>query len=87
MRYMKYLPLVAVLMLPLTYSQAQVEDSQAQVENEIGVPPVCAYGYYGYYPYACALLVWLGLGAWRLGPQGLRTCGLRRTRLRRWARH
>ena len=50
MRYMKYLPLVAVLMLPLTYSQAQVEDSQAQVEdsqaqveNEIGVPPVCAY--------------------------------------------
>src|ERR1700732_841641 len=47
MRYVKYLALVAVLMLPLAYSQAQVA-------VEIGGPPVCSYGYYGYYPYACA---------------------------------
>src|SRR5271167_265735 len=47
MRYMKYLALVAVLMVPLAYSQAQVAVG-------IGVEPVCSYGYYNYYPYACA---------------------------------
>ena len=48
MRYMKYLALVAVLMLvPLTYSQAQVAVG-------VGVEPACAYGYYNYYPYSCA---------------------------------
>jgi|SRR5208282_5173472 len=56
MRYLKYLALLGVLMLPLTYSQAQV-----RVGVGIGVgpgyvagPPVCAYGYYPYSPYACA---------------------------------
>jgi len=56
MRYLKYFALLAVLMLPLTYAQAQV-----RVGVGIGVgpavvagPPVCAYGYYPYYPYACA---------------------------------
>ena len=56
MRYLKYLALLAVLMLPLAYSQAQV-----RVGVGIGFgpgyvagPPVCAYGYYPYYPYACA---------------------------------
>jgi len=56
MRYLKYFALLAVLMLPVAYSQAQV-----RVGIGIGVgsavvagPPVCAYGYYDYYPYACA---------------------------------
>ena len=57
MRYVKYIALLAVLMVPLAYSQAQV-----RVGIGIGVgpgyiaagPPVCAYGYYPYYPYACA---------------------------------
>jgi len=56
MRYVKYLALLAVLMVPMAYSQAQV-----RVGIGIGVgpgyvagPPVCAYGYYDYYPYACA---------------------------------
>jgi len=56
MRYVKYLALLAVLMVPLAYSQAQV-----RVGIGVGVgpgyvagPPVCAYGYYDYYPYACA---------------------------------
>src|SRR5580765_121921 len=57
MRYLKYVALVAVLMMPLAYSQAQV-----RVAVGVGVapayvvsgPPVCAYGYYNYYPYACA---------------------------------
>jgi len=56
MRYMKYFALLAILMVPFAYSQAQV-----RVGIGIGVgpgyvagPPVCAYGYYDYYPYACA---------------------------------
>jgi hypothetical protein len=52
MKYLKYLALVGVLMLPLMYSQP----SQAQVAVGVGFgPPVgCSYGYYNYYPYACA---------------------------------
>jgi hypothetical protein len=56
MRYVKYVALLAVLMVPLAYSQAQV-----RVGIGVGVgpgyvagPPACAYGYYNYYPYACA---------------------------------
>src|SRR5579864_2513967 len=56
MRYLKYFALLAVLMLPLAYSQAQV-----RVGIGVGVgpayvagPPVCQWGYYDYYPYACA---------------------------------
>ncbi len=95
MRYMKYLALMAVLMLPLAYSQAQVDAGAAAGNNQgydqgqadrgypdqgpanqappnqgypdrgyadqtyagpgyVSGPPVCAYGYYSYYPYACA---------------------------------
>ena len=56
MRYLKYVALLAVLMVPFAYSQAQV-----RVGIGVGVgpayvsgPPVCPYGYYDYYPYACA---------------------------------
>ena len=55
MRYLKYFALLAVLTLPLAYSQAQVG-----VRVGVGVgpgyagAPVCPYGYYSYYPYACA---------------------------------
>jgi len=56
MRYLKYIALLAVLTVPFAYSQAQV-----RVGIGIGVgpayvagPPVCSYGYYNYYPYACA---------------------------------
>lgn len=56
MKYLRYLALVGLLMLPLAYSQAQV-----RVGVGIGFgpgyvagPPACAYGYYSYYPYACA---------------------------------
>ncbi len=61
MRTMKYFALLALLMVPLAYSQAQVS-----VGVGIGVgpgfygprylagPPVCAYGYYDYAPYPCA---------------------------------
>ncbi len=56
MRYLKYVALLTILMVPLAYSQAQIG-----VGIGVGVgpgyvngPPVCAYGYYNYYPYACA---------------------------------
>jgi hypothetical protein len=56
MRYLKYCALLAVLMVPLAYSQAEVRWGVG-----IGVgpgyvagPPVCEYGYYDYSPYACA---------------------------------
>jgi hypothetical protein len=56
MRYLKYVALLAILMVPFAYSQAQV-----RVGIGVGVgpgyvagPPACAYGYYNYYPYACA---------------------------------
>ncbi len=41
-------------MLPLTYSQAQVAVGVGVGPGYVGAAPVCAYGYYGYYPYACA---------------------------------
>ena len=63
MRYWKYLALLTVLMVPLAYSQAQVRVGVGVGFGPVGVavgpgyvagPPVCAYGYYDYYPYACA---------------------------------
>jgi len=54
MRYVKYLALLAVLMVPLAYSQAQVRVGIAVGPGYVAGPPVCAYGYYNYYPYACA---------------------------------
>ena len=56
MKYLRYLALVGLLMLPLAHSQAEVRFG-------VGIgfgpgyvvgPPVCPYGYYSYYPYACA---------------------------------
>src|ERR1035438_3458919 len=54
MRYIKYLALVSVLMVPLAYSQAQVSVGVGIGPGYVGGQPVCEYGYYGYAPYACA---------------------------------
>ena len=61
MRYLKYLALLAVLAVPLAYSQAQVAvgvgvnvGPRYADYDSAGGPPVCPYGYYSYYPYACA---------------------------------
>jgi hypothetical protein len=80
MKYLRYLTLVGLLTLPLAYSQAQV-----RVGVGIGFgpgyvagPPVCAYGYYPDYPYACAPYgyygpswfvrgVFIGAGPWYQG--------------------
>ena len=54
---------------------ALVPAAHAQVVIDIGVPPVCSYGYYDYQPYACAPMgfygtgyfydgIFLGMGPW-----------------------
>jgi hypothetical protein len=56
MRYLKYLALLGVLVLAVAGSaQAQVAVGVrvGPVVAGLGPAPVCAYGYYGYYPYAC----------------------------------
>ena len=75
MRCLKYVALLAVLMIPLAYSQAQVVVGIGFGPGYVAGPPVCAYGYYGYPPYACAPYgyyapnwfvggVFLGAGPW-----------------------
>jgi hypothetical protein len=54
MRYLRYLALLGILMLPVTYSQAQVAVGIRVGPGYVGPAPACAYGYYAYYPYACA---------------------------------
>lgn len=77
MRYLKYAALLAILMVPFAYSQAQV---RVGIGVRVGPgyvagPPACAYGYYNYYPYACAPYgyygpdyfvdgVFVGVGPW-----------------------
>lgn len=81
MKYLRYVVLLGILAMPLAYSQAAVN-----VGVGIGVgpgvvvagPPVCAYGYYPDYPYACAPYgyygpswfaggVFIGAGPWYHG--------------------
>src|SRR5215469_16127995 len=56
MRYLKYVAILALLMVPMAYSQAQVSVGVGigPVGVAVGPAPVCAYGYYGYAPYTCA---------------------------------
>ena len=71
MRGFKALLCTTALLAPL----ALVPTVNAQVSINIGVPPVCSYGYYGYAPYACAPVgyygpgyfyngIFLGMGPW-----------------------
>ena len=83
MRYLRYFALLAVLAIPATYSQAQVAVGigVAPGWGYNGGPPRCAYGYYDYYPYACAPYgfygpnwfasgVFIGAGPWYRGYWG-----------------
>lgn len=55
MKYLRYVALLAVLTLPLAYSQAAVRVGVGiGVGGYVAGPPVCAYGYYPDYPYGCA---------------------------------
>lgn len=52
-RYLKYAVLLGVFVFFLAASNASAQ-VRVGVGVGIGPAPVCAYGYYGYYPYACA---------------------------------
>jgi len=56
MRSLKYVVLLAVLTVPLAYSQAQIgvgiSVGPGYYPGYYAGPPVCTYGYYGYPPYA-----------------------------------
>ncbi len=60
MKYLRYLALLGVLALPLTYSQAQVRVGVGigfgggYGPGYVSGPPACPYGYYPDYPYGCA---------------------------------
>ena len=56
MKYLRYLALFSLLMLPLAYSQAEVRFGVGIGfgPGYVAGPPACPYGYYSYYPYACA---------------------------------
>jgi hypothetical protein len=80
LRKFRYLTLLATFVL-IAFTPAK--KAEAQVRFGIGVglpygPPVCAYGYYPYYPYACAPYgyygpdwfyggVFIGAGPWFRG--------------------
>ena len=55
MIYLRYVALLALLALPLAYSQAEVRVGVGiGVGGYVAGAPVCAYGYYPVSPYACA---------------------------------
>jgi len=58
MRGLKTLVSTTVLLAGLALAPA----AQAQVFVNIGVQPVCQYGYYGYEPYGCAPMGYYGSG-------------------------
>ncbi len=71
MRGLKTLLSATALLAGLAIAPA----SQAQISINIGVQPVCSYGYYGYAPYQCAPMgyygsgyfyngIFLGMGPW-----------------------
>lgn len=76
MNKLKYLLIASVAALCFTVTAPQ---SQAQVSIDVGVAPVCPYGYYDYSPYPCAPYgyygpnwfvggVFIGAGPWFHGP-------------------
>jgi hypothetical protein len=81
MRCLRYLALLGILVLPVAYSQAQVAVGVRIGPSYVGPAPACAYGYYGFYPYACAPYgyygprwfvggVFIGAGPWYHGYYG-----------------
>ena len=81
MKYLRYVALLALLALPLAYSQAAVvlrAGVGVGVGGYVAGPPVCTYGYYPDSPYACAPYgyygpswfsggVFIGAGPWYHG--------------------
>src|ERR1700690_4667162 len=83
MRYLRYLALLTIFLPPAAYPQAQVAVGigVGPGYGYVGPAPTCAYGYYAYYPYACAPYgyygprwfaggVFIGAGPWYHGYYG-----------------
>lgn len=88
MRYLKFAALLGICLFFASFANAQrvflgvgVGPGYYYGPAYVGPPPVCAYGYYGYYPYACAPYgyygpqwfaggVFIGAGPWFHGFHG-----------------
>jgi len=83
MRHLRHLVLLSLLILPAVSAHAGVAIGVGVgvAPGYIGPAPVCAYGYYSYYPYACAPQgyygpqwfvggVFIGAGPWYHGYYG-----------------
>jgi hypothetical protein len=80
MRNLRLLTLLGLCLLIALYANAQRFGVEVGVGPDYG-PPVCEYGYYSYYPYACAPYgyygpewfsggVFIGAGPWYHGGHG-----------------
>ncbi|HUX28774.1 MAG TPA: hypothetical protein VMV39_08295 [Terracidiphilus sp.] len=80
---MKGFRILAVAALASLGFAGAAQKSAAQISINIGVAPVCPYGYFDYAPYSCAPIgyygpqwftggVFIGAGPWFHGPGGFR---------------
>src|ERR1700727_2559992 len=87
MRFLKVLALLSILVLPVAATNAQVAVGVGIApygyDAYAYAPPACSYGYYDYYPYACAPYgfygpgwfnggIFIGAGPWFRGGYGYR---------------
>ena len=83
MKYLKYVALLGILLFAAgnAHAQVAVRVGVGPGYAGLGPAPVCAYGYYDYYPYACAPYgyygpsyfiggVFIGAGPWFHGYYG-----------------
>lgn len=81
MKYARYLAVLGMLLIPASYAHAQRLSVGIGVGGPVYGPPVCSYGYYPYYPYACAPYgyygpswfsggIFIGAGPWYRGGWG-----------------
>ena len=89
MRYLRFLVLAGIFLFSASYAHAQrvvVGVGIGGPAYAVGTAPMCPYGYYGYYPYACAPYgyygqewftggVFIGAGPWFHGYYGHRGYG------------
>jgi hypothetical protein len=54
MRYLRVLAILGICLVSTSYAHAQRVVVGIGGPAYVGAAPVCAYGYYPYYPYACA---------------------------------